>query len=67
MLVELTKTAPLTSSKFMIWSNGDYGQTMCTSGYSDAVTAYSAFITEKNGSLRLIKTSENGKVEGFNF
>lgn len=64
---ELVKNSPKTASKLMIWSSGDYGQTMCTSGYSDSVKAYGAFKTEKDGTMSLVKTSDDKKVEGFTF
>lgn len=64
---KLTKDAPSTSSKFLIWSEGSYGQTICTTGYSSSIYGYKAFATEENGTLKLTKTNEDGIVEGFKF
>ena len=66
---EVTLTASkqinLTGEKMLIWGRPDY-QTMM-SGVSDPVVFYMKINTETYGTGRIIKISEDGKVNGISF
>ncbi len=62
---EFRKDIPVGTEKLLIWGRPGY-QTCCT-GADDPVTFYLNIKTESFGSLKLKKTSEDGKVSGIPF
>lgn len=59
------KNVNLTGDRMLIWGRPGY-QTML-SGVSDPVTFYVKINTETYGTGRIVKTSEDGKVDGVSF
>ena len=65
IVVEYKKNIDLYGEEFLVWGNVGY-QTMIT-GVSDPIRFYLAFDTEANGAARIIKISEDGKVDDLVF
>jgi len=65
ILLECKKDITLYGEPFLVWGNVGY-QSMMT-GVSDPIRFYLSVDTEANGSSRIIKTSEDGKISGISF
>ena len=63
--VMLRKDVPIVGGRFLVWGRPEY-QTVCT-GADDPITFYLNIKTESFGSMKLVKTSEDGKVSGISF
>lgn len=62
---EFRKDIPIGTDKMLIWGRPG-SQTVCT-GAEDPITFYLNIKTEAFGSLKLVKTSEDGKVSDISF
>lgn len=63
--LEYKKNISLYGDEFLVWGNVGH-QTMVT-GVSDPIRFYASFNTETNGTGRIVKSSEDGKVSGISF
>jgi hypothetical protein len=64
--VKLKKDVPLPSHELLIWGGANTTQAIAT-GAADPINFYSSFRTERPGTIEIIKTSEDGEKEGFQF
>lgn len=63
--IEYKKNISLYGDEFLVWGNVGH-QTMMT-GVSDPIRFYAAFDTETYGTVKIVKSSEDGKIADISF
>lgn len=64
-LMEYKKNITLYGDKLLVW--GNVGNQAMITGVSDPIRFYANFNTETNGTAKILKISEDGKISGVKF
>jgi len=64
--IKFKKNVPLPSHELLIWGGANRTQAIAT-GAADPINFYARFRTDQPGTFEILKTSEDGKKDGFVF